>query len=109
MQYLVTFTDGSTGVFLWEELLNMLHFGPGDVASYEPYVTPEEPVPTDEELVYANWVRTGGTGSFAEWQALGGPLFYTPPPEEPPVAEYKGTIIQKEMEYNGSRKAIPVY
>ncbi len=110
MEYLVTFTDGSMKVMLWEELFSILQFGDGEIASYEPYV-PDRP--TAEELVYANWLRTGGTGSMAYWRSLDSPLFYTPPPEpepEPPVVpEYKGTMIKKEMEYNGSRKSIPIY
>ena len=42
-----------------------------------------EPEPTDEELLYANWIRSGGTGSMADWRSLGSPLFYTAEPEYP--------------------------
>ena len=45
------------------------------------------PPPTDEELIYANWLRTGGTGSIAYWRSLGSPLYYTPPPEPEPEPE----------------------
>ncbi len=59
----------------------------------EPEPEPEpEPTPTDEELLYANWLRTGGTGSMAYWRSLGSPLFYTPLPE--PEPEYPSTDIK---------------
>ena len=43
----------------------------------------EPPTPTDEELLYANWLRTGGTGSIEYWRSIGSPLYYTPPEPEP--------------------------
>lgn len=50
--------------------------------SYIPGPEPE-PEPTDEELLYANWQRTGGTGSISYWRSIGSPLYYTPPPPTP--------------------------
>lgn len=43
----------------------------------------------DEQLLYNNWMRTGGTGTMDDWRTLGRPLYYTrreltPPPETPP-------------------------
>ena len=46
-----------------------------------------EPIPTDEELIYANWLRTGGTGSISYWRSIGSPLYYTPPKPEPAPEE----------------------
>lgn len=62
------------------------------------------PEPTDEELIYANWLRTGGTGSIAYWRSLGSPLYYTPPPEPEPTKYhwYRVTFI------DGSVSNIPV-
>jgi len=51
-----------------------------------------EPEPTDEELIYANWLRTGGTGTIEYWRSLGSPLYYTPEPE--PEPEYPSTDIK---------------
>jgi len=87
--YLVTFSDGSQGVFTFEQIDAIFRLDPDVIVSYEVYEPePEpEPTPTDEELIYANWQRTGGTGSFAYWQSIGSPLYYTPPPEPEPTPE----------------------
>ncbi len=51
------------------------------------FIPPDEPTPTgptSEELLYANWQRTGGLGSMSYWRSIGSPLYYTPPPEPEP-------------------------
>ena len=85
MQYLVTFTDGSQGIFSLEQLNFIISTQPELIVSYVVYQPEPEPTPTDEELIYANWQRTGGTGSMAYWRSLGSPLYYTPPPEPEPT------------------------
>ncbi|MBA7700479.1 hypothetical protein ES703_109193 [subsurface metagenome] len=80
------------------------------VVSYVPEAEP--PTPTDEELIYANWLRTGGTGSIEYWRSIGSPLYYTPPEPEPepePEEEFAGSISRKQLEYDESRAPIPVY
>ena len=54
----------------------------------------EAPPPTDEELIYANWLRTGGTGSISYWRSIGSPLYYTAPYTPPePVLEHHYRVV----------------
>ncbi len=97
MLYFVTFTDGSTGVFTFEQVEYILMHQPEIIASYEVYEPKPEPTPTDEELIYANWLRTGGTGTIEYWRSIGSPLYYTPEPE--PEPQYPSTDI-KDIAFN---------
>ena len=54
---------------------------------------PPEPEPTDEELIYQNWLRTGGVGSISYWRSIGSPLYYTPAPEPEPVLEHHYRVV----------------
>ncbi len=52
-----------------------------------------------EQLIYENWLRTGGTGSIEYWRSIGSPLYYTPPEPEPVLKHhYKVTFIDGHTE-----------
>ncbi len=106
MDYLVTFRDGSSGVFPEEWVFAVIDdwYMMEQVVSYVPYEPGSEPTPTDEEILYANWQRTGGTGSMAYWQSIGSPLFYTSEPE--PELQYPSTDI-KDIVISVIQKAYP--
>jgi len=80
-----TMPDCNVTVFIWVERWSSDHWvydsSGSKVVSYVPATEP--PTPTDEELIYANWLRTGGTGSIEYWRSIGSPLYYTPPEPEP--------------------------
>ncbi len=93
-----------------EELLYANWQRTGGTGSFSYWVSLGKPLfytppPTDEELLYANWQRTGGTGTMTYWRSIGSPLYYSPPAE--PEPDYKGTILRKELEFNGARALIP--
>ncbi|GAJ20421.1 unnamed protein product, partial [marine sediment metagenome] len=57
-----------------------------------------------EELIYANWLRTGGTGSIEYWRSIGSPLYYTPPPVY--TCTYCGATFASEAELNVHTSAV---
>lgn len=97
MLYIIYFTDGSSGVFTYDQLQFLLMEIPEDILSYELY-EPEPPPP-----VYTCPYCGATFSTQAELDAHIQSQHPAPPPA------YEGTLTRMELEYDETWGAIPVY
>lgn len=119
-------TGGSGSISYWRSIGSPLYYTPTEpepTVYYCPYcggkaysqaaidahvaAVHEVPGPTAEELVYQNWLRTGGSGSISYWRSIGSPLYYTPGPEpEPPPGPTDEELIYQNWLRTGGTGSI---